>query len=113
MTLTQHERARLAGLWRELARRARIFVADPGAQHPEFRKLAAEAPAWASPLDTMPDAFMLFGFARLAAGLAKAPLLGIPPRGRAVAHVAEVVADLLGEEPEDDADAVNAWWKDH
>lgn len=100
MALTSQERDRLTGLWRDLARRTRHFVADPAAQHLEFRKLAAEGTGWASPLDGYADAFLLFGFGRLAAGLAKARLSGIEPRARAVAHVAEVVAELLGEDPE-------------
>lgn len=100
MTLTQQERNRLTGLWRDLARRTRHFVADPGAAHPEFRDLARVSPEWGSPLDEQADAFMLFGFARLAKGLAKSRLVDFPPRGRAVAHVAELVAMLLGEEPD-------------
>lgn len=100
MALTVQERARLTALWRDLALRTRHFVADPGATHPEFRDLARVSPEWGSPLDEQADAFLLFGFARLAKGLSKARLVDFPSRGRAVAHVAELVAELLGDEPE-------------
>lgn len=112
MTLTQQERDRLTGLWRELARLTRHFVADPVAPNVEFRRLAAEATNWASPLGGYPDAYLLFGFGRLAAGLAKTRLDTFTPRGRAVAHVAEVVAEMLGADPEADAPA-QAWWAHH
>lgn len=113
MALTQQERERLTGKWRELARRTRHFVADPAAEAPEFRRLAGEATSWASPVEGYADAFLLFGFGRLAAALSRTPLSAFVPRGRAAAHVAEVVTELLGPEPEDEASPVNAWWKDH
>lgn len=112
MSLTAQERDRLTGMWRDLARRTRHFAADPAAPHPEFMRLALDAREWKSPREDFSESFLLFGFARLTSALARARIADMAAMGRATAHVAEVVADMLGPDPELDAPA-QAWWADH
>lgn len=67
MALTEQEKARLRARWRALAM---LAGSRDVANSEEFRRLALEAPNWLSPLDHQADAYVLFGFARLAKALA-------------------------------------------
>lgn len=96
MTLTAAETERLKGAWRTLARLALAFGCDPSKDPRELRAQAHDAVKWLSPLDRAEEAYVLFGFARLAVAIARTRLIDVPARAGAVSAVAELVLSLVG-----------------